>query len=313
MRYSLLGLLVFFFASSDWTIADSLPEDTLIEFNQVVVTKQDYEAEVATLPERHRGDIEASSKRIHQLLDKIFVYRVLAQEAREAGLDQNPLVRKQVEMAEEEVLGRARLRQLREQALAAKPDFEALARERYQANPKKYQLPEQVKVSHILIKAKERTEEEARQLAEKVRQLALAEEKPFAELALQYSGDSSVENNQGNLGFISPGMTVKPFEEAAFALKQPGDISPVVESQFGFHIIRLEERQPARVQPFDQVKNKLVEEAKETYLNQVVQTHLREIRNAQGIQMNGEALQDLKRDSPGRRSPEARSTADSRD
>ncbi|ADE16667.1 PpiC-type peptidyl-prolyl cis-trans isomerase [Nitrosococcus halophilus Nc 4] len=320
MRYFLLGsrfleltLFLGLLAVAAPGAAANSGEKVLIQQGEITVTQADFDAELAEIPAQHHAGILASGKRIHQLLDKLFVYRVLAQETRELGLDKDPLLRQQIALAVEEKLGKARLKHLREQALAASPDFEALARERYQANQEQYQLPEQVKVSHILIKAEERSEEEARQLAEKVRKLALAEEKPFAELAVEYSEDPSVERNQGDLGFIARGKTVKPFEEAAFALKQPGNISPVVKSRFGFHIIRLEERQPAQVQPFDQVKEKLVQEAKETYLNKVVQTHLNQIRNAEGIQMNREALQNLKQESPGQRNPEARSAVNSGD
>jgi peptidyl-prolyl cis-trans isomerase C len=297
MRYLSLTLALTLFIDGNLFAADNLPETVLIKQGETTVSEADYKAAVADLPEQHRASIEASGERIHQLLDRIFVYRVLAQEARELDLNQDPLLRKQVKMAVEEVLGKARLENLREQALAAKPDFEALARERYQTSQDEYQLPERVKVSHILIKSEgkgEEAEKKARQLAEKVHKLALAKEKPFAELALQYSEDSSVDKNKGNLGFISQGMTVKPFEEAAFALQKPGEISPVIKSQFGFHVIRLEERQPARVRPFKQVKKELIAEIKESYLNKLVQAHIHQIRNAKGIEMNKEALRNLR-------------------
>jgi peptidyl-prolyl cis-trans isomerase C len=170
-----------------------------------------------------------------------------------------------------------------------------------------------VKVSHILIKSKENAGKEARQLAEKVRKLALAQEKPFAELALQYSDDSSAAKNKGDLGFISRGMTVKPFEEAAFALQKAGEISPVIKSRFGFHIIRLEERQPARMRPFEQVKEKLIEEIKNTHLNEVVQAHINQIRNAEGIEMSREVLQNLRQNSPAPLSVEGAPAVDSAD
>jgi peptidyl-prolyl cis-trans isomerase C len=295
MRY-LFTLVLGVFICGNLFAADNSLETILIKYGETTVTEADYKAELATLPEQHRASIEASGERIHQLLDRIFVYRVLAQEARGLELDQDPLLRKQMKMAMEEVLGRARLEHLRQQALAVKPDFEELARERYQANQDKYRLPEQVKVSHILIKSEgdsEEAERKAKQLAEKVRQLALAGEEPFAELALQYSQDSSVKENKGELGFISPGMTVKSFEKAAFALQEAGEISPVIKSQFGFHIIRLEQRQPARLRPFEQVKKELIAEIKRKHLNQVVQAHLSKIRNAKGIEMNGQALRNL--------------------
>jgi peptidyl-prolyl cis-trans isomerase C len=298
MRYPWIRMILVTFILFTPIFGMAENETVLLRHGEVNVTEADYQAELATIPEQYRAGIEASGERIHQLLDKIFVHRVLAQEARELGLDQDPLLQKQVELAVENVLGRARLQHLREQALAADPDFEALARERYETDPEKYQQPERVKVSHILIKTEGRSEQEAQQLAEEIRELVLKGKQPFAELALEYSEDTSVQQNQGNLGFISKGNTVRPFEEAAFSLQKPGEISPVVKSEFGFHVLRLEERQPAQQQPFAKVKDRLMREARETYLKNVVQTHLTQIRTAEGIEMNTEALQALKKELP---------------
>lgn len=293
-----MGITLFLGIEGSFAVADNPQETALIRYGETVVTQADFQAELATVPEQYRAGLQASGKRIHQLLDKIFVYRVLAQEARELGLDKDPLLRRQVKLAVEEVLGRARLEHLREQALAANPDFEALARERYRVNKDKYRLPERVKVSHILIKTDGRSEKEARELAEKVRTLALAGKQSFSDLALEYSDDPSVKQDEGSLGFISRGRTVKPFEDAVFALQQPGEISPIIKTHFGFHIIRLEERQPPRLQSFEEVREKLVQNVKETYLNNIVQTHLSKIRDADGIKMNQKALQNLEKDLP---------------
>ncbi len=298
MRYFWIGVALFLGMEWGAAAADNPPEAILIRYGDVVVTQADYQAELATVPERYRAGLKANSKRILQLLDKIFVYRILAQEARALGLDKDPQLRRQVELVVEEALGRARLEYLREQALATHPDFETLARERYRANQDKYRLPERVKASHILIKPSGRSEEETRQLAEKVRTLALAGKQSFSDLALKYSDDPSAEQDKGNLGFISRGRTVKPFEEAAFALQKPGEISPIVKTHFGYHIIRLEERRPGRLQSFKEVKEELIQEVKDTYLNKVVQAHLHKIRNADGIKMNREALQNLEKDLP---------------
>lgn len=296
MRYAWLGLPLWVYASL--SLAAGNPPDTpLIQYQGITVTQQDYEAELATFPKQYRAEIAASGKRVHQLLDKIFVYRALAQEAQKAELaKQDPLLSSQIRMAKEEVLGNARLEQLRQQGLAEEPDFEQLAKEKYQAHPDQYQVPERVKVSHILIKSQGNSpeaEKEAKQLAEEVRERALAGDQPFAQLALKYSQDPTVKENKGELGFITRGAAVKPFEKAAFALQKPGEISPVVKSKFGFHIIRLEQHQSARMQPFDQIKQKLIEKIQKEHLDQVVQTHVAEIRNAKGIEMNGEAIENL--------------------
>lgn len=101
---------------------------------------------------------------------------------------------------------------------------------------------EQVSAKHILLKfkpglsAKEKSGLKTR--LEEIRQNALKNPSLFAELAKTHSEDGSKDNG-GELGFFSREMMVAPFSKAAFALKQVGEISPIVESQFGFHIIQL--------------------------------------------------------------------------
>ncbi|BAW79534.1 PpiC-type peptidyl-prolyl cis-trans isomerase [Candidatus Nitrosoglobus terrae] len=300
MKYFGIGVFVGFYASLALA-ADNPPNTPLIEYQDVTVTQQDYAAELATLPPQFQAEVGTSGKQVHKLLDKVFVYRVLAKEARTEGLDQDPQLQAQVQLAQERTLGLARLDQLRAQALATHPDFAALAKEKYQANPQEYTTPEQVKVAHILIKPEESSpaaEEKAQQLAEQIRQQASAGEKSFSDLALEYSQDPSVKRNHGDLGFITAGKTVKPFEEAAFALQKPGEISPVVKTQYGFYIIQLEARQPAQLQPFTEIQAQLVKGIKEKYLQDIVSHHLHQIRNAEGINMNGEALKNLIKPNP---------------
>jgi peptidyl-prolyl cis-trans isomerase C len=119
----------------------------------------------------------------------------------------------------------------------------------YKENPDKFQLPEQVRASHILIgvEAKAGAEErkEARQKAEKLRQ-QLAQGGDFATLARENSTCPSGREG-GDLGFFAKGKMVPQFEQAAFAL-QPGGVSDVVETQFGYHIIKMvEKKQPENV------------------------------------------------------------------
>ncbi len=101
-----------------------------------------------------------------------------------------------------------------------------------------------VKASHILLE----TEEEAKDILIKVNA-----GEDFNELAKQYSIDPSVKENNGDLGYFRHGAMVEPFEEAAFALK-PGEVSDIVKSQYGYHIIKVEDK---KVDKLEDVKDEL--------------------------------------------------------
>ncbi len=130
----------------------------------------------------------------------------------------------------------------------------AAARDYYQQNLSEYRLPERVKATHILIKTDTRSDDEAQELAKQVRAEALAGKDSFADLAKKYSEDSSVQRNNGDLGFFTRGKMAKPFEDAVFAMQKSGEISSVIKTQFGYHIIRFDQKQSGRVQPFTAVK-----------------------------------------------------------
>lgn len=126
----------------------------------------------------------------------------------------------------------------------------------YQKNPAQFQQPERVRASHILIgfpqNADEAAKKEARTKAAEVLKEVKAG-KDFAELAKQHSTDPGSGPKGGDLGFFQQGQMVPPFDKAAFSMK-PGETSDLVESNFGVHIIRVADRQPAGTVPLDQVR-----------------------------------------------------------
>lgn len=133
----------------------------------------------------------------------------------------------------------------------------------YQENLSRYQTPEERRASHILIPvAASATAEEkakARAQAEDLLRQVKANPKKFGEFAAKYSKDPGSAEKGGDLGFFGRGLMVKPFDEAAFAMKV-GEIAGPVETQYGFHIIRLDEIKPTKTTPLDAVKAQIVEE-----------------------------------------------------
>lgn len=147
----------------------------------------------------------------------------------------------------------------------------------YTEHPQDFMREEQVRARHILVEADasadEPTRAAARSKAEQARQRALAGE-DFAALATELSDDASAAQG-GDLGFFEKGRMVPAFADAAFAL-QPGEISAVVETQFGYHVIKVEERRPAGPVPLDEAKapirRVIVNEKTNVAVGQLVQT-----------------------------------------
>jgi peptidyl-prolyl cis-trans isomerase C len=129
----------------------------------------------------------------------------------------------------------------------------------YQQNPDQFKQPERVRASHILVALQPNAD-----AAAKAKVRAKAEDilkqvkagKDFGALAKQHSEDPGSAINGGDLGFFGPGQMVGPFNDVAFKLA-PGAVSDLVETQFGFHIIKVAEKQPARAIPLDEVREKL--------------------------------------------------------
>lgn len=122
----------------------------------------------------------------------------------------------------------------------------------YDENPRFFQQSESVRASHILIQVEPNAttieKDKKKKEIEEVLQ-ALKNGADFGEMAMKYSADPSKVMG-GDLGYFTKGRMVKPFEDAAFALK-PGELSGIVETQFGYHIIQMVDYQPARIIPFD--------------------------------------------------------------
>jgi len=135
----------------------------------------------------------------------------------------------------------------------------------YESNLSKYGEPEQRRASHILISAKSGASPEekskARERAEAILSQLRKSPGSFAEIAKKESGDPGSAAQGGDLGFFSRGMMVRPFEEAAFRLK-PGQISDLVESDFGFHIIKVTAIKPGKMKSLEQVRPEIERELK---------------------------------------------------
>ena len=225
----------------------------------------------STTPPGGRNRALARPGAIHQAAENMAVINAMARiEEADSELDPEILAWRAQDSITRKRMN-ARLAKLVNERVA-NLDLELLAREYYAANAEEFKQPASVSVHHILIKAEGRGYSAALREIERI-QLLLEEGADFSDLAVQYSEDDSVETNKGRLGVINPGQTYPTFEEAAFALSEPGQISQPVFTVFGIHLIKLDSLVPEETIPFERVssrlKTKLLDKSKAEIRDQV--------------------------------------------
>jgi peptidyl-prolyl cis-trans isomerase D len=184
-------------------------------------------------------------------------------------------------------------------AIAAQSTIDAAdVRKQYDDNAKTYTQAEERSASHILIAVKPDAKDDekaaAKKKAEDLAAQAKASPARFAELAKQYSQDPGSAGQGGDLGNFARGTMVKPFEDAAYALKV-GEISAPVLSDFGWHVIKLNAVTPAKVRPFDEVKAQIEADLKRQRAAQKFAAAADQMQNlvyeqADGLEGVGKAL-----------------------
>lgn len=176
------------------------------------------------------------------LLRVLIDMKVLAGAGREAGMAETPLFQQRLQYLEERALRRAYFAETIANAVT-----EPAVRAEYDKFIADFAPEDEIRASHILVT------EEAEATAIKAELDGGAD---FATIAKEKSIDPGAANG-GDLGFFSKGMMVAPFEEAAFALTEVGQVSAPVQSQFGWHIIRLEEKRASTPPSFEEVAGQL--------------------------------------------------------
>lgn len=150
---------------------------------------------------------------------------------------------------------------------------DAQMRAAYSASMDNFRVPERVKVRHILFMTQGKSD------ADKKAQLAKAQDvlkqlragADFAELAKKHSEDPGTAQKGGDLGFIVRGQTVPEFEKTAFSAKV-NDISNIITTEYGYHIIQVQEKQAAHVVPFEEAKAQIAEELKKQNVGEKMQS-----------------------------------------
>ena len=262
-------------ANADEITAPVDPAEIIAYRGEVYLTQKELDAAFTTISEKNRLAFIRDGAKVDQVIASLLKRKALANDATKAGYDQSPLMPELVALAAQKELATNWLLQVVRNAPEA--DFEALAYEDYISNPDTYRTEEILDVSHILIGNQERSNMEAEQLAKLL--ITRLEQDPsiFRELVKEYSDDPAKVANGGRYPEMHRGQMVAAFEQAAFALTEPGQISAPVQTDYGFHVIRLNARQGNTQLDYDAVKDQAVAAARRKYYENYQKTYLRNL------------------------------------
>ena len=210
-----------------------------------------------------------------QFLQNIIEQKMMAAEARRLGLDQKPDVALRIRHWVDIILAQAYYMQLRDGVVLSPEEVNAY----YDNHLKAFEAPEKIYVKHIIV--------ETREAAEKA-MVELDTGRPFEVVAQEMNIDASKARG-GDIGWYPRGRLVPEFETAAFAL-QKGEVSAIVQTRFGFHIIKLEDRQAAQVKPFEDVQEEVRLQAIQEKVENQRKANLAELRKELDVVVFPEAL-----------------------
>jgi len=261
MKTTLLSLLCTVFLLVGDLRAD---DDVFARQGDQVLTQGDMDAFFAGIPEQNRLAFIRDGARVDQAVQSLLRTRQIAADARAKGFDQEALVADRIGLVVERELSKLWVEQI--VANAPDADYLALAEEYFVGHPDEFRSPEVLDVSHILVSTESRPEDEALALVAEIEARLAENPAQFDALVEEFSEDPAKVNNRGRYPDMKKGDMVKPFEDAAFALREPGQFSGPVRTNYGYHLIRLNGRTPPQPVEFAAVREQLIEQEKRRHL-----------------------------------------------
>jgi peptidyl-prolyl cis-trans isomerase C len=223
------------------------------------------------------------------LIKRMLEVRIIASIAKKEEFDRNPGIREQLEYMTDDFIAREYLGKTVAKNVAVSDED---VKQYYEANKDKFKVPEQIRARHILVKVSPKaTDAEKKQAKEKIEELRerLHKGEDFAKLASQYSDDLGTKKRGGDTDYFGRGKMVKPFEDAAFSLK-PGEISDTVETRFGYHVIKVEDRKEARTMGLEEVRATISDNIRNDRLNSKAEEFVRNASAKAGMEIFEEKI-----------------------
>jgi len=267
--------------------AESQP---LVKYKGISISASDVDQELGLLPPKKREKVIADDNNLQSTVTGLYFRKRMSQLAESQGM-----------LADTEV--QAALKQAREATLAKivtdsfledldYPSFDEEARAYYQEHQDEFTPPEQIRASHIFLQAPKKEDKKRRRSeAEKILK-QLRKGGSFAELAKAHSEDSS-KHMGGDLGYFTRERMAPEFNEVAFSMEEKGEISGIVETRFGLHIIKLLDRKEPDAKSFEDVSGQIKQRLRAEYRQEQFSAWLKQQVPPDVVGLSAERLETL--------------------
>ena len=284
--------IIFFLAlfSSACSAKEGIP---LIQTGDFYITEKMLLDDLSKFSEDKVTALKETTKSLNNYIDIYYREKLFERFALQKKIDQTPEFKGQLALAKRQLLINALIDQKKKSI--AIPDMAQSAKEYYQVNRDQFKIPEQLEVRHILLSS-EPDSVERDKVREKMADILVQVRKDpemFDLLAKKYSEDTGSGSKGGLLSQFSRGQMVAEFEKVAFELSESGQISEILSSKFGFHIIQLVKKYPAHIIPFKDVEVSIITKLNNEYAEEEFLSWRKEIADPKKATVDKKRLKAL--------------------
>jgi peptidyl-prolyl cis-trans isomerase C len=268
----------------------AVQEDPILgKVGNYLIKKSDVDRMLAYYPPETQSRLQENPAEMETLVKRMLEVKIIADLAKKEKFDQQMQIKKQLTYVMDDFLSREYLAKVVMKNVTVS---EADLKEYYTQNREKLGVPEQVRARHILFKvdpaSAEDEKKQAKARAEEILKRLKAGE-DFEKLAQAYSDDQTSNKKGGDLGYFSPGRMVPEFEGAAF-YTDPGETTDIVETKYGYHIIKVVDHKEARQRSFEEMKDYIREKLHQQLVMFKVQKFIRQAAASAGMQVYSDRI-----------------------
>lgn len=249
------------------------------------ITLQEFNAELDKIPVNMKMLVASESGK-KNYLDRLVVKKLLLKEASKAKIESDKEFQDRFNDIKDQLIIEALLKK---KISADTQMSEENLKKYYEDHKEDFKKDREINTRHILLK----TEEEAKQV-----QAKLQKGEDFTELAKRYSIDPNVRQSGGEIGFQPKGSLIPEYESAAYKLTKVGQVTGIVKTQFGYHIIRLEGVKPPSYVPFEEVKDFIKQKNAQEKQKEVLEKYIEDLKKNAKITINEALLKEDKAEPP---------------